>query len=86
MIAATNRIDMVDPALLRPGRFDQHIHVPNPSERQSIMKALCRKINYNDRSTVKHADNAKLLDIEALIKHAGSDSCEGFSGADLKNL
>ena len=50
------------------------------------MRALCRKINYNNRNTVNHADNAMLLDVEALIKYAGSDSCEEFSGADLKNL
>ena len=47
VIAATNRIDMVDPALLRPGRFDVHVHVPLPNrnERGQIMKTFLRSVN-----------------------------------------
>ena len=46
VIAATNRPDIIDPAMLRPGRLDKLLYVPMPSkeDRHSILKTLCRKI------------------------------------------
>ena len=76
VIAATNRIDMVDPALLRPGRFDKHVYIPLPdnAERGKIMEALLKK------SKVVTEESAKL------IAHAQSEACAGMSGADLKHV
>ncbi|MEA3341879.1 MAG: ATP-binding protein [Chloroflexota bacterium] len=44
VIAATNRPDIIDPAMLRPGRLDKLLYVPLPSseDRKSIIKTLCR--------------------------------------------
>ena len=72
VIAATNRIDMLDPALLRSGRFDRHIHMqlPNLSERTEILKIHAEKINTQDG-----------LDYEAVAKE-----CAGMSGADMQNV
>ena len=92
IIAATNRIDMVDPALLRPGRFDQHIHIhlPNPSERGKIMKSLCRKMKFyegeKDDIEEDETDGKIKLNKEDLVQFAISDACDGYSGADLKNF
>jgi len=72
MIAATNRPDILDPALLRPGRFDRHILVgaPDVKGREEILKV---------HSKGKHlADEVKL---EVLAKRT-----PGFTGADLENL
>lgn len=70
VIAATNRLDLLDPALLRPGRFDRIIEVPLPGYegRLEILKVHTRK--------VKLAKDVDLARIAALT--------EGFSGADLK--
>ncbi len=72
MIAATNRPDVLDPALLRPGRFDRRVVVPNPDfkGRQHILEVHTRRLPL--------ADDVK-LDIIA-------KGCPGFSGADLENL
>jgi len=72
IIAATNRPDVLDPALLRPGRFDRQVVVPLPDVRgrELILKVHMRK--------VPMADNAK-----ASIIARGTP---GFSGADLANL
>lgn len=72
VIAATNRPDVLDPALLRPGRFDRHVAVdrPNREGRAAILKVHCRKVPL--------AADVDLNDI------AGGTI--GFSGADLKNL
>ncbi|MEN8205906.1 MAG: ATP-dependent zinc metalloprotease FtsH [Pseudomonadota bacterium] len=72
VIAATNRPDVLDPALLRPGRFDRQVVVPLPDVRgrEQILKVHMRK--------VPMADNAK-----ASIIARGTP---GFSGADLANL
>lgn len=72
VVAATNRPDVLDPALLRPGRFDRQVSVPLPdiSGREQILRVHMRKI-----PVVK--------DIDAAIF---ARSTPGFSGADLANL
>ncbi len=72
IMAATNRPDVLDPALLRPGRFDRHIQVDRPSKkgRVGILKVHCRKVPL--------ADDVDLQEI------AGRTI--GFSGAELRNL
>ena len=72
VIAATNRPDVLDPALLRPGRFDRQVVVPLPDVRvrEQILKVHMRK--------VPMADNARA----SLIARG----TPGFSGADIANL
>jgi len=72
LIAATNRPDVLDPALLRPGRFDRQVVVPNPdiTGRERILKVHMRKI------AVGGDVNARTL----------ARGTPGFSGADLANL
>jgi len=72
LIAATNRPDVLDPALLRPGRFDREVVVPNPDVqgREKILKVHSRKVPL--------ADN---VDLKVLAR-----GTPGFSGADLMNL
>ena len=72
IIAATNRPDVLDPALLRPGRFDRHVVVPLPDirGREQILKVHMRKAPVAD-------------DVSAGIIARGTP---GFSGADLANL
>mmetsp|Transcript_7200 Transcript_7200/g.18494 ORF Transcript_7200/g.18494 Transcript_7200/m.18494 type:complete len:402 (-) Transcript_7200:400-1605(-) len=72
MIMATNRPDVLDPALLRPGRLDRKIEIPLPNE-QSRMDIL--KIHAT--GIAKHGD----IDYEAVVKLA-----ENFNGADLRNI
>ncbi|KZD05228.1 ATP-dependent zinc metalloprotease FtsH [Oceanibaculum pacificum] len=72
LIAATNRPDVLDPALLRPGRFDRQVVVPNPDVmgREKILKVHMRKVPLAG-------------DVDARIIARGTP---GFSGADLSNL
>ncbi len=72
LIAATNRPDVLDPALLRPGRFDRQVVVPNPDivGREKILKVHMRKVPCAP-------------DVDARIIARGTP---GFSGADLANL
>ncbi len=72
VIAATNRPDVLDPALLRPGRFDRQVVVPLPDVRgrEQILKVHMRKVPMAD-------------DVNASIIARGTP---GFSGADLANL
>lgn len=72
MIMATNRPDVLDPALLRPGRLDRKIEIPLPNEaaRMDILKIHASGL-------AKHGD----IDYEAIVKLA-----EGFNGADLRNI
>jgi cell division protease FtsH len=72
VLAATNRPDVLDPALIRPGRFDRRItlSLPQKEARRQILEVHTQKITL--------ADN---VDFDALAKRA-----VGFSGADLKNL
>ncbi len=72
VLAATNRMDMVDPALVRPGRFDKIVSIPLPDKeaRFHILK-LC----------LEGKQKAKDVDVERLV-----DMTEGFSGADVTAL
>ncbi|GBG71151.1 hypothetical protein CBR_g8453 [Chara braunii] len=72
IIGATNRPDIIDPALLRPGRLDQLIYIPLPDEasRLNIFRAVLRK-----------SPISKDVDLEALARYT-----QGFSGADITEI
>jgi transitional endoplasmic reticulum ATPase len=72
IIGATNRPDIIDPALLRPGRLDQLIYIPLPDEesRFQIFKSCLRK-----------SPVSKDVDLRALAKYT-----QGFSGADITEI
>jgi cell division protease FtsH len=72
VIAATNRADVLDQALLRPGRFDRHVYVPNPdlNGREKILRVHIKKVPL-----------AKNVDLRIIAR-----GTPGFSGADLANL
>merc|ERR1711939_1300710 len=72
LIAATNRPDVLDPALLRPGRFDRQVVVPNPDieGRKKILDVHMKKVPLSD-------------DVQPRTIARGTP---GFSGADLANL
>ena len=72
LIAATNRPDVLDPALLRPGRFDRRVVVPRPDikGREEILRVHTRKVPLSD-------------DVDLSVIARGTP---GFSGADLANL
>jgi ribosome biogenesis ATPase len=74
IIAATNRPDIIDPAMLRPGRLDKLLYVPLPdyNDRLSIMSTIARKIPLLPEIDLKVVAKNKRL--------------EGFSGADLASL
>ena len=78
VLAATNRADMIDPALLRPGRFDKIIQIPLPDKesRKSILKINAEKI-----PTVTEASDPKHIDFEKL-----SEITDGLSGADTASI
>ena len=77
VIGATNRIDILDPALLRPGRFDRMIEFPIPTEeeRESIFKIHMRNLNIDDsvriENFVKITEGATGADIKAICTEAG---------------
>lgn len=77
IIAATNRMDLLDPALLRPGRFDRLIEIPKPDEkgREDILKIQTRKMNLSDNvdftRLAKMTDGLTGADLMALVKEAG---------------
>ncbi|HLD95680.1 MAG TPA: ATP-dependent zinc metalloprotease FtsH, partial [Alphaproteobacteria bacterium] len=72
LVAATNRPDVLDPALLRPGRFDRQVVVPNPdvAGREQILKVHVKKVPL-----------APNVDLKVIAR-----GTPGFSGADLSNL
>ncbi|KAI8918469.1 P-loop containing nucleoside triphosphate hydrolase protein [Powellomyces hirtus] len=74
VLAATNRPDMIDPAMLRPGRLDKALYVdfPTAPERSEILKAVTRQTPLGDD-----------VDLEVV---AADPKCDGYSGADLAAL
>ncbi|KAJ1650757.1 Ribosome biogenesis ATPase rix7 [Dispira simplex] len=75
IIAATNRPDMIDPAMLRPGRLDKllYVELPTAAERLDILTTITRK-------TPLHPTD---MDLSAVAQHP---ACDGLSGADLASL
>ena len=74
VIAATNRPELIDPAMLRPGRLDKLLYVPlpTPDDRAAILKAIAKKVNLGD-------------DVN-LDEIAHSSRADGYSGADCAAL
>ena len=72
IVAATNRPDVLDPALLRPGRFDRQITVslPDKNEREDILRVHAKNKTFSEAVKLKHI----------------AERTVGFSGADLENL
>ncbi|EDW33689.1 GL13247 [Drosophila persimilis] len=72
VVAATNRPEMIDDALMRPGRFDKLIHVPAPDlrSRMALMELHGKRMPFDEN-----------LDLETIVRHT-----EGYSGADICNL
>ena len=77
VLAATNRADMIDPALLRPGRFDKIIQIPLPDKesRRSILKINCEDIPIADPNGLDKIDYEKLAEMT-----------DGMSGADVASI
>ena len=74
VIAATNRLAVLDPAIIRPGRFDRHVEVlpPNEEGRQQILNIHARKIKLDESVDLK--------------MFALDEMSDGFTGADIQNL
>jgi len=92
VIAATNRPDVLDPALLRPGRFDRHVHVtyPNAKGREEILRLHSKRIQLlqQHNTSNKHAQqqqstNSNTVDLSII---ASDSYTHNFSGADLSNV
>ena len=77
VLAATNRADMIDPALLRPGRFDKIIQIPLPDKesRKSILQINCEDIPIADQNGPDKIDYDKL-----------AENTDGLSGADVASI
>jgi len=72
MVMATNRPDILDPALLRPGRLDRKIEIPEPNETQRL-----EILKIHSASITKRGD----IDFESVVKLA-----DGLNGADMRNI
>lgn len=76
VIGATNRVDVLDPALLRPGRFDRIVHIPLPDEkvREDLLTFFIQKYNHSHES-LPHSDKDTLVTLT-----------HGLSGADIEYI
>ncbi|KAF8813475.1 AAA-domain-containing protein [Phlegmacium glaucopus] len=85
VIAATNRPDMIDPAMVRPGRLDKLLYVDLPSagERAEIVRTLLRKVPLG---SMNNASGSSPDMIKEEIERVVGEKCDGFSGADLAAL
>ncbi len=83
VIAATNRADMIDPALLRPGRFDRTILVPMPDKegRKKILEISTKEIPIDKEATIAGSKNQDYVDLEKI-----ADASDGLSGADVASI
>jgi transitional endoplasmic reticulum ATPase len=84
VIGATNRLDMIDKALLRPGRFDKIVFIPNPTrgEREEILKVHTKKMpmskNVNVKELAKETDGFTGAEIEAVCKTASMNAIRRY--------
>lgn len=85
VIAATNRPDMIDPAMCRPGRLDKLLYVdlPTQDERVEIVRTLTRKVPLG---TIGVDDSLSSRNVRHDVENLVRDNCEGYSGADLAAL
>lgn len=84
VIGATNRPDVIDPAIRRPGRLGTSIFVglPTPADRAEILKTIYRnKIKLNE--VTENDRSRRMIEVEIVARDR---RCDGFSGADLGNL
>ncbi|MGI0066388.1 MAG: AAA family ATPase, partial [Nitrosotalea sp.] len=83
VLAATNRADMIDTALLRPGRFDKIILVPLPDKegRKKILAINTKEIPVIRESTVNSIKNPDFVDIDKI-----AEATDGMSGADVASI
>ncbi|WKT58933.1 CDC48 family AAA ATPase [Candidatus Nitrosotenuis chungbukensis] len=83
VIAATNRADMIDPALLRPGRFDRTILVPMPDKegRKKILEISTKEIPIDREVSSNGSKNPDYVDLEKI-----ADASDGLSGADIASI
>ena len=82
VIAATNRPDMIDPAMCRPGRLDKllYIDLPSSDERAEILRTMTRKVPLGG------ASGEDDVAVRQALEGAVRERCEGYSGADLAAL
>lgn len=82
VIAATNRPDMIDPAMVRPGRLDKLLYVdlPTSDERAEIVRTMTRKVPLGS------LDGQSVGQVQEGIENLVRERCEGYSGADLAAL
>ncbi|GMH36902.1 hypothetical protein BSKO_04775 [Bryopsis sp. KO-2023] len=92
VIAATNRLDAIDAALRRPGRFDREIEVgvPSPQARLDILHARLSKINHGlsevcIKETARNAHGFVTADLAALCREAGMNALRRIVSSDAKN-
>ncbi|MGI0081723.1 MAG: CDC48 family AAA ATPase [Nitrosopumilaceae archaeon] len=83
VLAATNRADMIDTALLRPGRFDKIILVPMPDKegRKKILEISTKEIPIDKESKIEGGKNPDYVDLEKI-----SETTDGLSGADVASI
>ncbi|THV01438.1 AAA-domain-containing protein [Dendrothele bispora CBS 962.96] len=82
VIAATNRPDMIDPAMVRPGRLDKLLYVdlPNSDERAEIVRTMMRRV------PLRVSDGATIDQARSVVETFVREKCDGYSGADLAAL
>jgi transitional endoplasmic reticulum ATPase len=83
VLAATNRADMIDTALLRPGRFDKIILVPMPDKegRKKILEISTKEIPIDKEPKIESGKNPDYVDLEKI-----ADTTDGLSGADVSSI
>ncbi|HSD05482.1 MAG TPA: CDC48 family AAA ATPase [Nitrosopumilaceae archaeon] len=83
VLAATNRADMIDTALLRPGRFDKIILVPMPDKegRKKILEISTKEIPIDREQKTEAGKNLNYVDLEKI-----ADTTDGLSGADVASI
>jgi transitional endoplasmic reticulum ATPase len=83
VLAATNRADMLDPSLLRPGRFDKIILVPMPDKegRKKILEISTKEIPIDSEPKDALGNNPNYVDLEKI-----ADAADGLSGADVASI